>query len=77
VRNFLNTKRAGEGLEVRPEVPLEVFANYFAGSLLGILTWWLEKDMPYTPEEMTDMFQKLFFQGARQVLGLLPTTEEE
>jgi hypothetical protein len=54
----------------QPSVPIEVFSNYFAGSLLGLVTWWLESDMPYPPEQMTEMFQKLFFQGARQVLGL-------
>jgi AcrR family transcriptional regulator len=63
-RDFLVMKQAHENL------PIEVFSNYFAGSLLGLLTWWLESDMPYPPEEMAEMYRKLFFQGARQVLGL-------
>jgi hypothetical protein len=49
-------------------IPIEVFSNYFAGSLLGLLTWWLENGMPYPPEQMADMYRKLFFDGARQVL---------
>ena len=69
-RNFLVMKRTQENIQVNPEVPIEVFLNYFAGSLLGLVTWWLEDNMPYPPEEMAAMFQKLFFQGARQVLGL-------
>jgi AcrR family transcriptional regulator len=67
---FLAARRAQTGLEVDPSVPIDIFSNYFAGSLLGILTWWLESDMPYPPEEMAEMFQMLYFQGARQVLGL-------
>lgn len=69
-RDFLVTKKVEENLAVSPIVPVEVFSNYFAGSLLGLLTWWLEKDMPYLPEEMAEMFQTLFFQGAKQSLGL-------
>lgn len=67
---FLAARKAQDGLEVDPIVPLDIFSNYFAGSLLGILTWWLESDMPYPPEEMAEMFQRLYFQGAHQVLGL-------
>jgi AcrR family transcriptional regulator len=63
-REFLAMKQAEEN------IPIEVFSNYFAGSLLGLLTWWLENGMPYPPEEMAEMYRKLFFNGARQVLGL-------
>jgi hypothetical protein len=30
--------------------------------------WWFEQDLSYTPEEMTRMFQRLFFPGARKIL---------
>lgn len=69
-RDFLVTKTGQEKVELSPQVPIEIFLNYFAGSLLGLVTWWLENDMPYPPEEMAEMFRTLFFQGARQVLGL-------
>lgn len=69
-QDFLFMKKTQENLEVRPNVPIDVFSNYFAGSLLGILTWWLESEMPYPPEEMAEMFRTLFFQGAIQALGL-------
>src|SRR5262245_61151079 len=29
----------------------EIAANYFASALMGILVWWVEKDMPCTVEE--------------------------
>jgi AcrR family transcriptional regulator len=51
------------------QVPVEVFANYFAGSLLALITWWLESGQAYPPTEMAVMFRRLFFQGARQTLS--------
>jgi hypothetical protein len=51
-------------------IPLEVIANYFSGSLLGMLTWWLEDGMPYSPEQMTEMFRQMLFDGLRQVMPL-------
>jgi hypothetical protein len=31
---------------------VEVTAQYAAGALLGLLTWWLESDAPLPPEEL-------------------------
>lgn len=59
-----------EKLAINPQLPLEVFMNYLAASWLGLITWWLEKEMPYTPEQMATMFQMMFIRGARDVLGL-------
>ncbi len=55
---------------LHPQVPMEVFANYFAGTLLATITWWLEANIPYPPEEMTEMFRRMVFQGGRAVLGM-------
>ncbi len=55
---------------LHPQVPMEVFANYFAGTLLATITWWLEANIPYPPEEMTEMFRRMVFQGGRAVLGI-------
>jgi len=70
VANFLRCRFEDDGLTFNPIIPLEVFANYFAGSMMGIITWWLDIDMTYSPQEMTRMFQKLFFPGARNVIGI-------
>ena len=37
--------------------------NYFAGSLLTVVTWWLENDMPHSPEIMASMFRDLILNG--------------
>ncbi len=70
VTNYLLSKVESEGLTFNPQIPLEVFANYFAGSLMGIMSWWLEVGLPYSPAQMTTIFQKLFFPGAGKVLGV-------
>ncbi|GAP05952.1 transcriptional regulator, TetR family [Anaerolinea thermolimosa] len=46
-------------------VPLKAVSSYFAASLLGFLTWWLEEDIPYPPEEASRFFTQLFLFGLR------------
>ncbi|NMB90828.1 MAG: TetR/AcrR family transcriptional regulator [Chloroflexi bacterium] len=70
VEDFLNIKKERNELDVQFKIPREVFLNYLATSILGILTWWLEQEQPYGPEEMARMYQKLFFKGARNVIQL-------
>lgn len=57
---------------VQLSVPKEVFSNYLAGALIGLVTWWLDSGMCYTPEEMSSMFRKMFFQGGQAVFGPPP-----
>jgi AcrR family transcriptional regulator len=51
-------------------VPLEIVANSLSWSLLGVLIWWLEHDMPHPPEYMAEQFRLLITLDLRQVLGL-------
>jgi AcrR family transcriptional regulator len=69
VNRFMEVKAAHGNKHLTMSVPMEYFANYFASSLLGVVTWWLENGLPYSPEEMAGMFQKMFFMGAFHVLG--------
>jgi AcrR family transcriptional regulator len=75
VSEFIQLKETGENLHLNLQVPLEYFASYFTGSLLGIVSWWLESGLPYTPEEMAMMFRKMFFLGAFHVFKK-PESEE-
>lgn len=43
--------------------PIEVAAQHKAGSLLGLVRWWLVNDMPYTAEEMGCISHNLCFHG--------------
>lgn len=67
---FMQERAARLNLQIHPQVPVDVFASYFAGSLLALVTWWLEQEMPYPAEQMVEMFRAMFFDGASQVLGL-------
>jgi AcrR family transcriptional regulator len=53
-----------------PSVPPLVMANYLAGTLLTLLTWWLDNNMPYPPERMDEMFQELAMPGVWAALGM-------
>ena len=53
---------------VRP-LPADLLASHAAGSLLGLVTWWLEHDQPRSPEEMGQLFQQLITPGVASVLG--------
>jgi AcrR family transcriptional regulator len=70
--DYFKERVLSAGFNPDPHVPLEIVATYFAGSLLSMLTWWLEKNMPYSAEEMADMFAKIFFRGSREILGVPP-----
>ena len=42
-----------------PVVPVEVMAEHAVGALLGVVTWWLDHDTPYSVDEMAAMFERL------------------
>jgi AcrR family transcriptional regulator len=52
---------------------LPLVADYMAGSLLTMLKWWLDHDMPYTPEQMNALFYQLVLPGVQATL-LIDTT---
>ncbi len=47
----------------------EIAAHYFVSALLGILVWWVEKDLPCTAEEMDRLFRQLAIPSFEQVLA--------
>lgn len=53
------------------QIPLPVITNFLAGSLLSLITWWLEQDLPYSSQEMDSMFNSLAMPG---ITNLLSTT---
>jgi AcrR family transcriptional regulator len=44
-------------------VPLAMVAQYLAGAFGNLLKWWLEAEMPYSPEQMESIFQQLALPG--------------
>ncbi|MFN8598192.1 MAG: TetR-like C-terminal domain-containing protein [Anaerolineae bacterium] len=55
-------------------VPLEIVANSLKRSMLGVLIWWLEHDIPHSPDYMAEQFRLLISSDLRQVLSLRPLT---
>jgi AcrR family transcriptional regulator len=49
-------------------VPTEIVADYLAGALLTLVRWWLDHELPYTPEQMEAIFQQLAMPGVQALL---------
>jgi AcrR family transcriptional regulator len=54
-----------------PAAPLPLVADYLAGAILSMLTWWLDNEMPYTPEQMDALFQQLVRPGVQTTLQIV------
>jgi AcrR family transcriptional regulator len=65
-----------EELNTEPIIPAHFIANYFAGSLLATIYWWLDQDLPYTVNEMADMFQKINMLDRDALMGLGEADED-
>ena len=69
-----------DALNAEPVLPVDFIANHFSGALLATIYWWLDNDLPYTPEEMATMFQKINLLDRDSLLGInqpneVPETE--
>jgi len=70
VNAYLHHKLGDKSEKMTLEFPVDLFGNYFAGAMLGVIKWWLEAGRPYTAEEMEDIFFQMFLPGASQTLGM-------
>lgn len=53
---------------VSPQL-VDLVASHAIGSMLGLVIWWLDHDLPYSPEEMGHLFWQLIVPCMAQVLG--------
>lgn len=51
-------------------LPTDVTMEFLLSSLLGLLMWWLDDDVPYTAEQMAEMYMRLIVPGVQEVYGL-------
>lgn len=50
--------------EKRKDAPeIKAAAHFYASSLMAMLTFWLDNNLPLSPEEMNDLFNKLAVRG--------------
>lgn len=65
--------RIQEEFGVVPTISRNFIENYYAGALISLIYWWLDNDMPFTPEEMADMYLKV---SAFATMMALPGAKE-
>ena len=53
-------------------VPIEVTARYMAGAMFSMVSWWIEQDMPYSPEDMAKHFDTMTVPAVMTALGQMP-----
>jgi AcrR family transcriptional regulator len=53
-----------------PAVPLPVVAQHVAGALLTLCGWWLDREMPESPEQLNEYFLQLVRPSVREVTGV-------
>ena len=70
INEFMQTKIKNEPVSFGSEVPVDFLAAFFSGAILSTVGWWLEQGLKPSPVEMTRRFQRLFFPGARNILGI-------
>ena len=51
-----------------PELAVTVTAQAVVGAFLALLQWWLEKEMPLSPEQMDAYFRQLALPGVQTML---------
>jgi AcrR family transcriptional regulator len=56
--------------EAPSSVPVEMWTNWLAGSFLALVRWWLENNMPYSPEYMEHIFWQLSLPGVFRMIGM-------
>jgi AcrR family transcriptional regulator len=63
------TEKFQQKNNLTPLVPNTITSNYVSGALVGLLSWWLENDMPYPPEEIYEMYHTMLVEGAVKSVG--------
>ena len=58
-------------------VPLPILSDYLAGALMNLTHWWFEHRMPYPPEQMDEIYQRLVMPGVRAAMAPQPGQGEE
>ncbi len=53
-----------------PEIPLTILSNYVAGTFIMLLKWWLNNEMPYSPERMDEIFRQLVEPNIKAAISL-------
>lgn len=53
-----------------PAIPLDLMAAMLAGIEIGVMMWWVQNDMPHTPEAMAKFCDRFGGPGILKALGV-------
>jgi AcrR family transcriptional regulator len=71
--DLLRAQLAARAPKEETQVPLEAVVEFAVNALVGLgVRWWLENDLPYTAQEMDQLYRRLTEPGIRA--GLRPKT---
>lgn len=68
-KEFLESLKSSLPADLKNSFRAEAAAHFFVGSLLTMLTFWLDRGMPLAPEEMNEAFKKLVAPGLENFAG--------
>ncbi len=51
------------------DTPDELVAYHFASTMMNLVRWWLEHDMPYPPEQMAEYINRLLIRPIQHLAG--------
>jgi AcrR family transcriptional regulator len=54
----------------KQNIPPEIVAHYVASSYIALLTWWLDNDFSYSPEQMDAFYRQLVAPGVEAIMGI-------
>lgn len=57
-------------------VPKDIAMQYITSAIIGVLTWWLKHDMPYTPKYLVTHMFHLARHGPMRSIGILPLEKD-
>jgi AcrR family transcriptional regulator len=52
-----------------PPIPVEITTHWLVSSLLSLMTWWLDNNMPYSAEKMDEIFRNLTMPSIEAAFG--------
>jgi AcrR family transcriptional regulator len=55
-------------LQIETPVPYEIVINHIISTMINLVRWWLEADMPYSPEEMGEYAFRLIILPIREMV---------
>ena len=50
------------------DIPIDIIVNHMVSSMITLLRWWLENDMCFAPEEMSNYAFRLIIQPTRELI---------